>query len=114
MKETTVKNFINNVQKESKTDMLIAACDESGAVSLTMVGDMVRITSALFSSLNDTKSPDVQKELFNIVRNLVYNILRNPSSMSNDLMAMINAVEAESDKEDKNPALIVKMKPDKK
>lgn len=114
MKETTVKNFINNVQKESKTDMLIAACDESGAVSLTMVGDMVRITSALFSSLNDTKSPDVQKELFNIVRNLVYNILRNPSSMSDDLMTMINNVAAESDKEDNKPALIAKMKPDKK
>lgn len=114
MKETTVKNFINNVQKESKTDMLIAACDEKGAVSLTMVGDMVRVTSALFSSLYDTKNPDVQKELFNIVKNLVYNILRNPSSMSDELMAMINNVEAESDKEDKQPAMIVKMKPDKK
>lgn len=115
MRQTILKNFINNVQKESKTDMMIMACDQAGAVSLTMVGDMTRVTAALFASLNDKKRPDIQKQLFDMVKNLAFNIIRTPSPMSDELLAMIASLATEDgEEEDKGPATIMQMYPDKK
>lgn len=104
MNQENLKNFISKVQKESKTDMMFVACDKNNNVSVTLVGDDKRVAQSILASIFDKKNIKVATALYNMVKNLAYSIVSQPSEQGADLLAMMSAI-AEQVKEQQSHKL---------
>lgn len=97
MKQSTIQEIQNLVQKESvNANTLIAICETNDNITISMQGQSGRIGEALFAAMHDTKNAELAKETYLMIKNIVYNIIKNQSPMANDMMNMLLQVIDES------------------
>lgn len=86
MKNETIKNIVSAIEMDSpNTDTLLVTANEDAGIHTLINGDISNIAIALFATLCNGDAPTHANKVYHIIKNVVCNILNNPSPMSNDL-----------------------------
>lgn len=92
MKKANIDKFIYQAQQDAEQDMLVVSCDKDSNVHLGLVGDGSRIAEALFATILNSSNPEASAKIYTMIKNVVYNIILNPSDWSDDMLTMIAEV----------------------
>lgn len=90
MKQETIKRIVAMIEKEEpNTDILLVASNENSGVSSILCGNDMSIAKAILVTMFDYANPKYANDIYGIVKNVVINLLNNPSPMSNDMVAAL-------------------------
>lgn len=92
MKQETIKRVITMIEKdEPGTDVLLVTNNKISGVCSILCGDTTSIAHAMFVTMFDSSNPEHANNIYNIIRNIVVNMLNNPSPMGNDIVSVIES-----------------------
>lgn len=90
MKEETINRIIAIIKEEAPgTDVLIVAHHKDEGIKSVIGGNPVSIAQAMFTITYDNQNPAHANNVYNIIKNVVCNIVSNPSAMAKDLLTSI-------------------------
>lgn len=90
MKQETVKRIVAMIEKEEpNTNILLMTSNENAGVSSILCGDDMSIAKAILVTMFDYANPKYANDIYGIVKNIIVNLLNNPSPMSNDIVAVL-------------------------
>lgn len=90
MKQETIKRIVAMIEKEEpNTNILLVTSNENAGVSSILCGGDMSIAKAILVTMFDYANPKYANDIYGIVKNVVVNLLNNPSPMSNDIVAVL-------------------------
>lgn len=99
MKALTIKKAHDIIQQDSpKANTLIAVCDADDNITVSFAGKPSMTGKALYAALYDTEHPEAAQDVYNMLKDIVFNILTNPSPMADDLTATFHQIEDEMER----------------
>lgn len=106
MKKSTVQKIQDIIKQENQdTHTLIAACDANDNTTISLQGKSGKVAEALYVVMHSTEHADLGKELYLMVKNIVYNIINNHSPMADDMIDMFLQTINNNDIQPKRPTI---------
>lgn len=94
-KEKTLLTFVQDMQKEGPTNVLVMTLDAKDNVLSTLVGDPNKIGQAILNIIYNNKNPKLGTQIYEMIRNIVYSIITaNDPKLSEDMQNMVIAALA--------------------
>lgn len=111
------KNLLERLHAEIKKAMpnsnsMIIAADEETGINMSMNGYPAEIARCMFSMMMSDNKSDLQKDLFSMVADIIYNVARMSPEKTMVIEAALkqgkeDAIEPETTTEDKSVPLLV-------
>lgn len=99
MKVLTIKKAHDIIQQDSpKANTLIAICDADDNVTVSFAGKPSMTGKALYAALFDTEHPEAAQDIYNMLKDIILNILMNPSPIADDLIATLRQIRDEMER----------------
>lgn len=93
MKKETIKSIVSTIETDApNTDILLVTTNKETGIHSLISGDISQIAIALFATLCNSEAPVHANQFYSIIKNVVCNILNNPSPMSNDLSETLKLI----------------------
>lgn len=89
MKKSDIDRLILKAQQDANQDMMVISCDKDSNVHLGLVGDINRVAEALFAVILNNNNPEASTKVYTMIKNVIYNIIINPSDQSEDMLTMV-------------------------
>lgn len=97
MKTLTIKKAHDIIQQDSpKANTLIAVCDADDNITVSFAGKPSMAGKALYAAIYDTEHPEAAQDVYNMLKDIMLNILYNPSPMADDLAESFRMVMDEA------------------
>jgi hypothetical protein len=112
MKEETLTKLHRLIQKEApKTNSMIVVSDDTNGVATSLSGDASKIGQAIYTSMFSPEQPQLAKELYIMVGDIVYNIIKNPSEMADKMIGLVRQAIKENEEAQSSNCKIVPLIP---
>lgn len=89
MKAATIKEAHTLIQKDApNANTLIAICETNDNISVSFLGEPSKIGKALYAVMHDDRQPEMAAQTYLMVKDIVYNLLREKTDYSKDMFEM--------------------------
>lgn len=89
MKKSDIDKFIYKAQQDASQDLMVISCDKDNFVHLGLVGDIYKVAEALFAVILNNNDHEASAKVYTMIKNVIYNIIINPSDQSEDMLTMV-------------------------
>jgi hypothetical protein len=99
MKKETIEKIMDIIEKEGNgSSVLIAVKNIDDEIVTMLSGDSAEIASSIFFNMYNKRDSAHANKLYGVIKNVVYNMARLVSPMSNDLFACIDEMRKKDGK----------------
>lgn len=97
MKKETFDQLHKIIQKEipDANAMIVVSNDKNGIAS-SLSGNPSEIGQAIYATIFDPKQTELSIDLFRMITDIVYNIVRTPSEMADTIIKMVQQAAQEN------------------
>lgn len=90
MKLAFIKEIQENIQEKSdNANALVAIYEKNNNISVSLLGNHEKVAQALYIAIYDKSQPELAKQIYEMVKAIVYNIICNNSPIKDDFVAML-------------------------